>query len=57
MQDDTTTSLPCAEKLAFDTLEQARASATVSEHRYGNKLKVYRCRHCRLYHLSSNHED
>lgn len=46
--------LPCAEKLAFATPEAARATATVSEHRYGSKLKVYRCRYCQLYHLSSS---
>ncbi len=49
--------LPCAGKLAFDTADAARATATVSEHRYGGKFKVYRCRHCQLYHLSSNPEE
>lgn len=49
--------MPCADKLAFDTPEAARATATVSEHRYGGKLKVYKCRHCHLYHLSSNFDD
>lgn len=48
--------LPCAGKLAFDTPQAARATATVSEHRYGSKLKTYKCRHCGLYHLSSNPE-
>lgn len=48
--------LPCAEKLAFETIKAARATATVSEHRYGSKLKVYKCRYCGLYHLSSNPE-
>lgn len=50
------TELPCTDKIAFDTVEAARATATVSEHRYGTKLKVYRCRHCGLYHLASEHE-
>ena len=54
---DEPASLPCTGKLAFDTPEAARATATVSEHRYGSKLKVYRCRYCNLYHLSSNPED
>ncbi|HEY4160438.1 MAG TPA: hypothetical protein VGM08_00055 [Candidatus Saccharimonadales bacterium] len=49
--------LPCAGKLAFDTVRAARATATVSEHRYGSKLKVYKCRYCGLYHLSSNSGD
>ena len=46
--------LPCADKLAFDTVRAAQATATVSEHRYGSKLKVYHCRYCQLYHLSSS---
>jgi len=49
--------LPCADKLAFDTPAAARATATISEWRYGGKLKVYKCRHCHLYHLSSNYEE
>jgi ribosomal protein L21 len=48
-------SLPCADKLAFETVEAARATATVSEHRYGGKLKVYKCRHCHLYHLATRY--
>ena len=50
-------SLPCAGKLAFDTVQAARATATVSEHRYGTKLKVYKCRYCGLYHLSTSRSD
>ncbi len=55
--DATDSGLPCADKLAFDTPEAAEGTATVSEWRYGSKLKVYRCRHCDLYHLSSNPEE
>jgi len=54
---EATEPLPCADKMAFETPEAARATGTVSEWRYGGKLKVYRCKHCRLYHLSSNYED
>ena len=57
MEDIIGGALPCADKLAFETVKAARATATVSEHRYGGKFKVYRCRHCGLYHLSSNYED
>jgi len=49
--------LPCAGKLAFDTVQAARATATVSEHHYGAKLKVYKCRYCGLYHLSTSRDD
>lgn len=54
MDDNEEAPLPCADKLAFDTPEQARATATVSEHRYGGKLNVYKCQYCQLYHLSSS---
>jgi len=56
MDDSRLDVLPCADKLAFDTPEAAQATATVSEHRYGGKLKVYKCRYCQLYHLSSDYE-
>ncbi|MFO0781531.1 MAG: hypothetical protein U0524_01385 [Candidatus Saccharimonadales bacterium] len=46
--------LPCAEKLVFDTREQAAASANVAEWQHGTKLKPYKCSHCGLWHLSSN---
>jgi hypothetical protein len=56
MSEDTT-ELPCAEKLVFDTREQAQASATVAEYQHGAKLKTYRCRYCGLWHLASFHND
>lgn len=55
MQQEDTPKLPCADKLAFDTQKEAQASATVAEYRYGNKLKVYSCKHCGLWHLSSRY--
>lgn len=51
---DETPALPCTEKLAFDTQKQAEAAANVAEYQHGTKLKAYRCRHCSLWHLSSN---
>ncbi|HSX42647.1 MAG TPA: hypothetical protein VLF59_01010 [Candidatus Saccharimonadales bacterium] len=48
--------LPCVDKMAFDTPAAAEATGTVSAWRYGTKLKVYRCRYCHLYHLSSNYD-
>jgi len=47
------TALPCADKLAFDTQQEAAASAVVAEYRHGTKLKTYRCRYCDLWHLAS----
>lgn len=50
-------SLPCADKLAFDTEPEARAAANVAEYQHGSRLKTYRCRHCGLWHLSSQPDD
>ncbi len=46
--------LPCVDKMAFDTQKEAEATAVTVEWRHGTKLKVYQCRHCSLWHLSSN---
>lgn len=43
----------CAEKMAFDTKAEAENAALVAEHQRGVKLKVYRCKDCDLWHLSS----
>lgn len=48
------TDLPCADKLVFESVTAAEATGTVSAWRYGSNLKVYKCRYCHLYHLSSN---
>jgi hypothetical protein len=53
MDTDEPQPLPCAEKLAFDTARQAQAAATVAAYQHGAKLRIYRCRHCGLWHLSS----
>lgn len=46
--------LPCSEKLAFESREAAEGAAVYARHRHGTKLKVYKCRHCDLWHLASN---
>jgi hypothetical protein len=46
--------LPCAAKMAFDSKEEAEAVGLAAEWQHGGTLKVYRCRHCHLWHLSSN---
>lgn len=46
--------LPCADKLNFDTQKQAKAAATVAAHQHGVKLKPYLCRYCQLWHLASD---
>lgn len=44
----------CQDKMAFDTEKQAKTAATVALHQRGTKLKAYRCKSCRLWHLSSS---
>lgn len=45
--------LPCAEKIAFDTLRQAMAAANVAEYQHGAHVKPYECQYCGLWHLAS----
>ena len=48
------TTLPCADKLAFDTKTEADGAAVTAEWKHATKLKTYKCRHCHLWHLASN---
>ena len=57
MTEDAEDQLPCAEKLAFDTREQANAAGTAADWQYGASLKAYKCRYCHLWHLSSQPDD
>lgn len=45
--------LPCHDKLAFDTQQQANAAAQVAAYQHGTELYSYQCRYCSLWHLSS----
>lgn len=45
--------LKCAGKLAFNSEEEAKKSATAIEHQRGIKLNAYLCNDCDLWHLSS----
>ena len=49
--------LPCADKLVFNTRQEAEKGATVTKWHYGTKLKAYHCRHCNLWHLASDYEN
>lgn len=44
---------PCADKLAYDSKEQALAAAATLEWQRGSSLRPYRCRYCGLWHLTS----
>ncbi len=48
--------LPCADKLAFDTYQQAKVVAVTSAYQRGSKpgVKPYKCRHCGLWHLATD---
>lgn len=50
---NTDESLPCADKLAFDTRQAAQAAATVAAYQHGTQLVAYHCRYCGLWHLAS----
>lgn len=45
--------LPCADKLRFETRDEAKAAAVVANHKYGSQFKVYQCQYCKLWHLAS----
>lgn len=53
MTDDPSQELPCSEKIAFDTQQEAQAAATTTHWHYGLELYAYKCRYCNLWHLSS----
>jgi len=46
--------LPCGDKLTFDSEKEALDQARVIKWQRDTKLKAYRCRYCQLWHLSSN---
>jgi hypothetical protein len=45
--------LSCQDKLAFDTKQQAEASAVVVKYQHGTIVKAYQCQTCGLWHLAS----
>jgi hypothetical protein len=44
---------PCDAKLKFDSKVEAEGAKVYAEHLHGVKLKVYFCRECQCWHLSS----
>lgn len=57
MEESEKTPLPCAEKLTFNTKDEADASAAAVRYQRGTKLRAYECRYCRLWHLTSDYSD
>jgi hypothetical protein len=51
--DDDEAVLPCQDKMAFDSQDEAESSALAVDWQHGEKLSVYQCKHCELWHLSS----
>ncbi len=43
----------CSAKLAFETKEAAEGARIYAHYQHGTKLRVYRCKECSLWHLSS----
>lgn len=48
--------LPCAEKMAFNSFEEAEAAGLAADWQHGAKLKPYQCQHCGLWHLASQQD-
>jgi hypothetical protein len=53
LQLDDNKALPCADKLVFESEKDARVASLVALYQHGTQLKVYRCKHCQLWHLAS----
>ena len=54
MQDNDEQELPCSDKLSFDSAKEAETAALVAKVQRGMSLKVYKCKNCNLWHLSSS---
>lgn len=51
--DSEDTTLPCADKMTFNSKKEAEAIALAVDWQRGTPLKAYKCRHCKLWHLTS----
>lgn len=47
-------SLPCQDKMVFDSQAQAEANALAVQWQQGEDMVAYSCQYCRLWHLSTN---
>jgi hypothetical protein len=48
--------LECIDKIPFDSQKEAATAASVAQYQHGSKLKSYKCRICKLWHLASRYE-
>ncbi len=48
--------IKCSEKMVFDTKKEAEDSLAVVEYQRGIKLKAYKCKGCKLWHLASSYK-
>jgi len=48
--------LPCKDKIPFKNKEEAVGAAVTAKMRYGEKPKVYKCKHCESWHLARNYD-
>lgn len=44
----------CDTKLKFSSKKEAEGAKVYAEHRHNTKLKIYLCKSCQLWHLSSD---
>ncbi|MCU0667641.1 MAG: hypothetical protein MUF85_03435 [Patescibacteria group bacterium] len=45
--------LPCLDKLSFESKKQAEGAKVTAAHRYGSRLYVYKCNYCGLWHIAT----
>ena len=55
--DENNTGLPCADKISFETKREAGAAGVAADWQHGAVLRPYRCRHCTLWHLTTQPAD
>jgi hypothetical protein len=48
--------LACIDKIPFGSQKEALTAATVAQYQHGSKLKGYKCRICKLWHLASKYD-
>lgn len=46
----------CIDKIPFGSHKEAETAATVAHYQHGSKLKAYKCRVCKLWHLASKYD-
>jgi hypothetical protein len=57
VMNDEENKLPCADKVVFDTKQEATAAGLAADWQHGASLRSYKCKHCSLWHLSTKYKE